>query len=77
MTKSFDEISAVLSEMSGVKLQNISFGTRLRYDLHLTDVQVMELIRWMEEKYGVDMTDDSREGLHRVSDLLAVVSRAS
>lgn len=76
MTNSFDEVQSVLSKMSGMKPQSISFGTRLRYDLHLSDLQMIELNQWVEDTFGVEVTDDGRETLHRVSDLLAVINRA-
>ena len=70
-----DRVTAVLRDVSGYDGE-VTAASDLRTDLMIDSLDMVEAVMQIEEKFGLDLTDDQAEGIKTVGDIVALIDGA-
>ena len=68
--ENFDKLKETLVDVLGVKADDIKAESRFVEDLGADSLDLVELIMSFEDKFGVEISDESAEKLITVKDVL-------
>ncbi len=63
----FEELAKILKD--NYQIENIELSTNFKKDLDLTSFDFVNIIALIEEKYGIDIEEESYRSLNTVGDL--------
>ncbi|MBU4301395.1 MAG: acyl carrier protein [Actinobacteria bacterium] len=69
----FEEVRAVIAEVLGVEEDKIGATTGLVAELDADSLDIVEIDGILEEKYGIEITDDDLEGMECLQDIVDYV----
>ncbi len=72
----FIKVAAMLSEVSGRCIPEISMTTSLTDDLGMDSLDLVELVMKMEETFGIQVSDEQAERLATVEDVVTFIAEA-
>ncbi len=74
MNKTIDEqIRSIIAEKSGVELVEVTMEADLRVDLDADSLDMVEIAMEFEKKFNIDISDEERDGLQTVGDLVRLI----
>ena len=68
-----EEIKQVVSEQLGVKLEEIKPEASFKGDLGADSLDAVELIMALEEKFGIEISDEDAEAMLTVNDAIMYI----
>jgi len=71
-----DEVKDVVAEQLGVNLDEIKEDSKFAEDLGADSLDVVELVMALEEKFDIEIPDESAEGIATVSDAVKFIEEA-
>lgn len=72
-TDYFKEIKKIIEEKTGLEPSEIIADSFFEDDLNIGEMDLLEILNELEEKYHTDLVDD-KEGLETVQDLVDLLS---
>lgn len=73
----FDELKKVLIEVLGVKEEDIKAESKFVDDLGADSLDLVELIMALEDKFGIEISDEDAEKIISVKDALDFIEANS
>lgn len=64
----FEELAKILKD--NYQIENIELSTNFKKDLDLTSFDFVNIIALIEEKYGIEIEEESYRSLNTVGDLM-------
>lgn len=71
----FEKLKSILTEQFNVDESKITLNTDLQDDLGADSLDVVDLIMSIEEKFGINIPDESIENVKTVSDLVDYIEQ--
>ncbi len=71
-----DEVKEVVAEQLGVNIDEIKEDSKFVEDLGADSLDVVELVMALEEKFDIEIPDESAEGIATVSDAVKFIEEA-
>jgi len=71
-----DEVKEVVAEQLGANLDEIKEDSKFVEDLGADSLDVVELVMALEEKFDIEIPDESAEGIATVSDAVKFIEEA-
>ncbi len=65
----FEELQALAAEILGVEPDKVQLGVSFAKDLAADSLDLVELIAAVEDKYDVELPEETLEGMKNVGDL--------
>jgi acyl carrier protein len=75
--ENFDKLKDILVDVLGVKAEDVKAESRFVEDLGADSLDLVELIMSFEDKFGVEISDESAEKLITVKDVLDFIEANS
>jgi acyl carrier protein len=75
--ENFDKLKEILVDVLGVKADDVKAESRFVEDLGADSLDLVELIMSFEDKFGVEISDESAEKLVIVKDVLDFIEANS
>ena len=72
-----EQLKEILSEASGVPVEDITLDSRLIADLGLTSFDFADIAVRTEEEFGILVPDESMAHIQTVRDVLCIVQEAN
>ena len=69
-------VRKIICETLSVEEEGVRPGTRLVEDLGTDSLDVVEMVMAIEEKFGIEVSDENAEKIRTVQDMLDAVVRA-
>jgi acyl carrier protein len=71
-----DEVKEVVAEQLGVNLDEIKEDSKFADDLGADSLDVVELVMALEEKFDIEIPDESAESIATVADAVKFIEEA-
>jgi acyl carrier protein len=71
-----DEVKEVVAEQLGVNIDDIKEESKFAEDLGADSLDVVELVMALEEKFDIEIPDESAEGIATVADAVKFIEEA-
>jgi len=71
-----DEVKEVVTEQLGVNIDEIKEDSKFVEDLGADSLDVVELVMALEEKFDIEIPDESAEGIATVTDAVKFIEEA-
>jgi len=71
-----DEVKEVVAEQLGVNIDEIKEDSKFVEDLGADSLDVVELVMALEEKFDIEIPDESAEGIATVADAVKFIEEA-
>jgi len=71
-----DEVKEVVAEQLGVNIDEIKEDSKFVEDLGADSLDVVELVMALEEKFDIEIPDESAEGIATVTDAVKFIEEA-
>jgi acyl carrier protein len=75
--ENFDKLKEILVDVLGVKTEDVKTESRFVEDLGADSLDLVELIMSFEDKFSVEISDESAEKLVTVKDVLDFIEANS
>ena len=69
----FEKVREIIVEQLGVDESDVTMDTHLMKDLEADSLDAVEIIRAIEDEYGIEIPDEDAEKFQSVSDLVKFV----
>lgn len=73
MEETLSRVKAAVAASLGLYQIEVMKGSRLREDLHADSMDEIEIIRAVEEDFGIEIPDEDAEQIETVGDLASLV----
>jgi len=70
-----DEVKGVISEYAGVKLSEVTNNASLCDDLAMDELDHVEVVMALEEKFSIEVSDEEAEKLKTVQDVIDYIDK--
>jgi acyl carrier protein len=70
-----DQVTRMLADALHIDVSLIQPDTRLREDLGIDSLTLLELVMKTENVFGITIEDAELVSIHRVSDVVAIIDR--
>ena len=68
-----DKVKEIISEISGIPVEDINADTRLAGDLAMSSFDLADAVVTFEEEYGVHIPDERFSEIETVGDILRII----
>ncbi|WFE28849.1 acyl carrier protein [Solwaraspora sp. WMMD791] len=72
-TSTLTAIAEIVSEISGVPAEDVQLGRKLSQDLGIDSLSMVEIAVALEERFGIEVSDDQIKDLVTVADAVVYV----
>lgn len=72
--ENFDKLKEILVDVLGVKVEDIKIESKFVDDLGADSLDLVELIMSFEDKFGIEISDESAEKIISVKDALDYIN---
>jgi len=72
--ENFDKLKEILVDVLGVKIEDIKAESKFVDDLGADSLDLVELIMSFEDKFGIEISDESAEKIISVKDALDYIN---
>jgi len=69
------EIIAIISDVSGFDVEEITANTKIMQDLEVDSIKTIEITVAIEKKFGISVRDEDVPAITTVQDAIAVVEK--
>jgi acyl carrier protein len=70
-----DDIKAIIADHLGVRIEEVTSEASLALDLGADSLDTVELVMAMEEKFGIEVSDDDASKIETVADAIKQIER--
>lgn len=69
------EVIAIISDVSGFDVEEITLNTKIMQDLEVDSIKTIEITVAIEKKFGISVRDEDVPAITTVQDAIAVVEK--
>jgi len=73
MTKTYDEVKAIIVELLGVDENKVTLEARFREELEADSLDLVELIMAFEDKFGGEISDEDAQKITTVGEAVQYI----
>ena len=73
MASTYDEVKAIIVDLLGSDEGKITMEARFREDLEADSLDLVELIRAFEDKFGAEISDDDAQNIKTVGEAVTYI----
>ncbi|MHB8892179.1 MAG: acyl carrier protein [Candidatus Limnocylindrales bacterium] len=77
MTTTYDRVARIVVEQLGVDADRVTPSATFIDDLNADSLDLVEFTLSLEEEFGIEISDDSADGIETVQDAVDYVERRS
>ena len=75
--ENFDKLKEILVDVLGIKVEDIKAESKFMEDLGADSLDLVELIMALEDKFGIEISDEEAEKIITVKDALDYIETHS
>ncbi len=70
-----ERLKAIVSEQLGIDVSRVNEASRVKEDVGLDSLDVVEVLMSVEEEWGIIFDDDETVGIKTVGDVVALIEK--